>query len=178
MHQAEHALNLMLHLRGARLVGFVDREDVRDFHDARFDGLHIVAHARHQHHHGDLRQSRDLHFVLPHAHRLDDYQISACRIQQRGHVAGGRCQPTGCPARSHGTDKDTRIRMMVEHANAVAQYGAAGAPAGRVHRDDSGSAPLPAQFARHGIHQRALARAGWAGDADDYRTADARLQFA
>ena len=80
--QAQHALNLALHPLGSGLVRLVDHEDVRDLHDAGLDGLHIVAHAGHQHDHGHLRHARDLDFILAHAHRFDDDEISARRIQQ------------------------------------------------------------------------------------------------
>ncbi len=43
--EAEHGLEFALHAFRAGLVGFIDDEDVGDFHDAGFDGLHIVAHA-------------------------------------------------------------------------------------------------------------------------------------
>jgi len=66
---------------------------------------------------------------------------------------------------------------MVEHPYAVAQDGAARAPAGGVHRDDSGRAALAAQFARQRIHQRALTRAGRPRNADHHRMSAARLQL-
>ncbi len=173
-------MNFALQPLRAGLVGFVDHEDVGDLHDAGLDGLHIVAHARHQHHHGHLRHARDLDFVLAHAHGFDEDEVFAGGIQQRGQVRGGARQSADRAARGHGADEDARIGVVPQHADAVAQNGAAGTPAGGVDGDDAHGAALPAQLARQGIHQRALARARRAGDPDHHahgrRAAAARAE--
>ncbi len=171
-------MNFTLRALRSGVVGFVNHEDIRDLHDARLDGLYVVAHPWNQHHDCHLRHTGDLNFVLTHPHRFDDDEVLAGRVHQRGHIGGSPRQPAGCSARGHGADEDAGVGVMAEHADAVAQDRAAGAPAGGVHRDDGGGASLAAQLARHGIHQRALARARRTGDADHHRVSGARLQLA
>ncbi len=73
--------------------------------------------------------------------------------------------------------------MMALHANAVAEDRAAGSAAGRIDRDDGDASYRAAQLRGQGVDQRALARAGRAGDADNQRRrhpadlAEARAPF-
>ncbi len=83
------ALNLALQPIGARLIGFVDDEHVGDLHDTGFDRLHVVAHAGHQHHHGDVGEPGDLHFILADADGFDEHHVAAGGVQQHRHVGGG-----------------------------------------------------------------------------------------
>ena len=133
--EAQHGLHLPLHAVGARLVGFVDDEDVGDLHDPGLDRLDVVAHARHQHHHGHLRQAGDLDFVLPDADGLDDHEVLARRVQQARQVGGGARQAAGGAAGRHGADEDAGIGVVLLHADAVAQDGAAGDAAAGIHRE-------------------------------------------
>ena len=54
---------------------------------------------------------------------------------------------------------------------------AAGVRAGRIDRENADGFLLAAKFVNQSIGQRALARAGRAGDADDARAAGVRKQF-
>ena len=148
------------------MVGLVDDEHVGDLHDPGLDRLDIVAHAGHQHHHGHLRQAGDLDFVLPDADGLDEHVVLARGVQQQRQVGGGARQAAGHAARRHRADEDAGIGVVLLHADAVAQDRAAGDAAAGVHRDDRDGLPCGAQHARQRVDQRALARAGRAGDAD------------
>ena len=82
---------------GARAVGLVDDEDVGDLHDAGLDGLNIVAHAGHQHHHGDLRVRAISISSWPDADGFDDDEIVAGGANRRAERSGGACQAAGAP---------------------------------------------------------------------------------
>ncbi len=154
--QAQHGLQFTLHAVCAGLIGLVDHEHVGDLHDACLDGLHVVAHAGHQHHHGHLRQSGDLHFVLPHADGLDQHVIAAGASIRRARSRVARGQAAQRAASRHRADENSRIGMMLLHADAVAQNGAASGPAARVHRQNRHGLALLPQCQCQAIHQRAL----------------------
>ena len=139
-------VQFLLHAVGAGLVGLVDHEDVGDLHDAGLDGLDVVAHAGDQHDHGHLRQDGDFDFVLPHAHGFDDDVVSAGGVHQARQVGGGAGQAADGAARGHGADEDAGIGVVLLHADAVAQDGAAGDAAAGVHGEDRDGLPLLAQL--------------------------------
>ena len=64
-------MDFALQFIGARKIGLVDDEHLSDLHDTRFKRLDIVSRARRQHHQRDVRQPRDLDFVLSDADSLD-----------------------------------------------------------------------------------------------------------
>jgi hypothetical protein len=160
-------LQFLLYTVGAGLVGLVDHEDVGDLHDPGLDRLDVVTHPGDQHHHRYLRQVRDLDFVLPHSHRLDQHVVPAGHIHQPREIGGGAGQAAGGAAGGHRPDEDAGIGVVLLHADAVAQNRAAGDAARRVHRDDRESLALAAQFARQRVHQRTLTGAGRTGDSHD-----------
>ncbi len=170
-------MKFQFHAVGAGTIGLVDDEDVGDFHDAGLDGLNVVTHAGDEDDYGHLGDGGDVDFVLPDANGLDDHVIPAGGVHQAGQVGGGTGQAADGSASGHGADEDSGIGVVLLHADTIAEDGAAGDPTAGVHGEDGESLPTLAQFQRERIHQRALARAGRAGDAHDARVAGGRLQF-
>src|ERR1035437_3899410 len=159
------------------MIALVDDEDIGDLHDAGFDGLDIVAHAGDQDHYGDLGDGGDLDLVLTDADGFDDDVIPAGGVHEVGQVGGGAGQSAHGAAGGHGTYEDAGIGVVLLHAYAVAQNGAAGGAAAGVDGEDGEGLALFAQLQRQGVHQRALAGSRRAGDADDAGMASFRLKF-
>ena len=171
-----HGANLALHALGALAVTFVDHENVGNFHDPGFDRLHIVAHAGHQNHDGDIGQPHDVDFVLPHAHRFNHDQVAPRSIEHSGRIGSGARQPSQRSACCHAANVNPRIAIVVLHANAVAQNRSARVRAGRVDRDDADGLIFLAIVLGQLIDQRALARSGSASQTDDPRLARMRKE--
>ena len=68
----------------------------------------------------------DFDFALAHASGFDDDDVKASRIKESCEFRGGAGDAAGCSASGHGADEDAGISVMLLHANAVAQQGAAG----------------------------------------------------
>ena len=162
--KAEHGLQFLLDTVGAGLVGFVDGEDVGDFHDAGFDGLHVVTHTGDEDDDGDLREAGDFDFVLAYADGFNDDVVAAGGVHQLNQVGGGAGQTAEAAAGGHGTDEDAGIGMVLLHADAVAQDGSAGAATGGVDGQNGDGFALTAQGGGEGIHQGAFTGTGRAGD--------------
>src|ERR1039458_5620073 len=160
------------------MIALVDDEDIGDLHDAGLDGLDIVAHAGDQDHYGDLGDGGNFDLVLTDADGFDDDVIPAGGVHEAGEVGGGAGQSAHGAAGGHGTDEDAGGGGVLLHAYAVAQNGAAGGTAAGVYGEDGEGLALLAQLQRQGVHQRALAGAGGAGDADDAGMTGGRRQFA
>src|SRR5664280_992144 len=170
-------VKFLFHAVGAGAIALVDDEDVGDLHDAGLDGLHIVAHAGDQHHNRDLRHGGDLDFVLPDADGFDDDVIPAGGVHEVRQIGRSARQAAHGAAGGHGTDEDAGVGVVLLHADAIAQNGAAGDAAAGVHGEDGDCLAPLAQLPGEGVHQRAFARAGRAGDADDARLAGEGLEF-
>ena len=166
---AQHALQFALDAVRAGLVGLVDDEDIGDLHDAGLDRLDVVAHAGHQHHDRHLRQSRDLDLVLADADGFDRARSRwpAASIR-RAMSAVARARPPDGAAGGHRADEDAGVGVVLLHADAVAEDRAAGAcGCWGPPRGSRRVFPCLRSAARQRVHQRALARARRAGDADD-----------
>ncbi len=107
--------------------------------------------------------------ALPDARRLDDHEVEprgGARgrdvVERRGHLGAGLA------GRQRAEEDDVRVDAV--HPDAVAEQGAAPAPAGRVdgeHGDAHLVLAVPAQAADELVGERGLARAAGAGDAED-----------
>src|ERR1019366_284575 len=124
------------HAVGAGVIGLVDDEDIGDLHDAGFDSLDIVAHAGDEHDDGDLGDGGDLDLVLADADGFDDDVIPAGGVHEAGEIGGGAGESAQGAAGGHGTDEDSRVGVVLLHADAIAQNGAAGNAAGGVDGED------------------------------------------
>src|SRR5579872_1182423 len=169
-------MEFLLDTGRARVVGFVDHEDVGDLEDAGFDCLHVIAHAGGQYDQGNFRDGRDFYFILAYAHGLDDDVIHAGRVEEESKVGGGAGEAAGAAARGHGADKDAGVGVMILHANAIAEDGSAGDAAAGIDGYYAHGAALFAEGAGERIHERALAGAGRSGDAEDRGPARARRE--
>src|SRR5919108_1129384 len=154
---------------GALAIRLVDAEQIRDLEDPRLDRLDVVAEPRHHHDHRRVRQPADFHFVLPDADGLHDDDVLAHRIENADAVAGRAGQSAELPARRQRADEDAGIERMVLHADAIAEDRAAGERARRIDGDDADGLSGAADVRDEAIDQRALPRAGIAGDADELR---------
>ena len=175
--QAEQHAQLGGGLVGAGAVGLVDDEDIGDLQDARLDRLDVVAHAGHRHDDHRLRRAHDLDLGLPRADRLDDDDVEASGVERAHGVAGGGGQPAEAATAGHAADEDVGVAGQLLHADAVAEDRAAGEGAAGVDGDDADALVAPPQFARQLHHERALARAGRAGESDDVRVAAVGVQL-
>src|SRR5215472_15062140 len=101
------------------MVTLVDHKNVGYLHDAGFDGLHIVSHARDQNHDGDVGNADDLDFVLPHADGFNHDDVTAVSIEYRGNVGSCASEPAERTARRHAANVNSRVGEVVLHANAV-----------------------------------------------------------
>ena len=160
-----------LHALGAFAIALVDHENVGDLHDAGLDGLHIVAHARHQNDNRDIGQAHDVDFVLSNSDRLDHHQVASRGIKHGRHIRRGARQSAQRTARGHAANVDSGIGKMLLHADAVAQNRSAGVGTGGIDRDDADGAFFLAIVAGQLIDQRALARARRTGESKYPRTA-------
>ena len=79
----------------------------------------------------------DLDFVLTHADGFDEHVVFAGGVHQQRQVGGGARQAAEAAARGHGADEDAGVGVVLLHADAVAQNGAAGDAAGGIDRDDA-----------------------------------------
>ena len=163
-------------LVGVGPVGLVDDEDVGDLQDAGFDGLDVVAHARHSDHHHRLRRAHDLDLGLAGADRLDDDCVEAGGVQRADGVARGGGEPADTAPAGHAADEDLGVARQLLHADAVAEDRAAGEGAAGVYGDDADALLPLAELAGQLGHERALARSRRAGEADDVRVAAVGMQ--
>ncbi len=165
-----------LQLIDAGAVGFIDDEDVGDFHDAGFDGLDVVAHAGNEHDYRHVGKRRDIDFILTDADGFDDDEIEAGGAEEAGEQGTGAGESAGCAARGHGADEDAGIGMVALHADAIAEDRAAGCAAGGIDGDDGDGLSAAAEFGGQCVDERALTRAGRTGDADDEAVAFGQIE--
>ncbi len=159
---------------GAGVVGFVDDEEVGDFHDAGLDGLDLVALTGDEEDGDNVGEAGDVDFILADADGLDEDDVEAGGVDDIHEAGGGRGEAAHGAAGGHGTDEDAGVVVVALHADAVAEEGAAGAHAGGVDGDDGDGEAGGADGGEELIGKGALAGAGGTGDADDKRAAGGR----
>ena len=172
--QSLHGADFTLHAVSAFAVTLIDDKDVGNLHDPGFDGLHVIAHARHKDDDRDVCQPHDVHLILAHAYSLNQDDVFATGVKRGGYVvcsAGQAAEESAC---GHAADVNAGISMVGLHANAVTQNGAAGIRTGGVNSYDADCLVLPAIFAGQLVNQRALACPRSPGDADHPRLATVR----
>ena len=169
VHQPERAGQLAGRGPGLLLpvaVGLVDRDHVGDLEDALLDALQLVAGAGQGEEeegvdhpgHGDLR--------LPDPDRLDQHHVVPRRLEHRHRLAGG---PGDAAERAGGRrrpDVGVRVAGQLRHPGLVAEDRAAGADAGRVHREHADPVPVGGQPRAEGLDEGGLPDARDPGDAD------------
>ena len=150
----------------ALTIAFIQDENISDFHQSRFQVLHIVAHARHQHHDGAIGKAHDFDFALPDSYGLDDDHIFSRRVQKQSGIPSRLRETSEESARRHRTNEHARVRGVSLHANAIAQNRAAGKWARRINRNDPNALFFAAIMRCQPVNPRALASPGRAGNSD------------
>ena len=148
----------------AGVVGLVGDEEVGDLQDARLVHLHRVAHARHGDHRGAVDVLADRDVVLSGADGLDDQGLEAGAADQFDEV--GKTTVVFADDREASVE-DLLVDRVEVDPQAIAEKRAAGDRAHRIERDHRHRAAATRGFRGHRGHERALARAGASGDADD-----------
>ena len=160
---------------GALPIRLVHDEDVGDFHDAGLERLHVVAGAGHERDDRHVGRADDVDLVLADADRFDDDDVLAGGVEDERRVAGRAREAAQMPARRHAADEHAFVGRVRLHAQPIAEHGAAAERARGIDGDDAdrqrdGARPV-SDFGDQPIDERALARAGRAGDADEIRAA-------
>ena len=112
----------------------------------------------------------------PRTDGFDQYQVKSCGVKHVDYRCSSARQPAGVPARRQRADKHAFVRLMLGHANAIAEHRAAGEWTRRINRNDRDGMSARKEFAEERIDQCRLARACGSGDADDMRTPQMRRQ--
>ena len=151
-------------------VGFVDHEQVGNFHDSGLDGLDGVAAFRHQRQNSRIRRGRYIELRLTDAHRFDDDEVSAERVEELDDTSGSSGQPALMPSGRHAADKDAGVQVMLLHADAVTQNCPARKGTRRVNGDNTDRLALLPGVRREPVREGALAGARRARDPDTIRS--------
>src|SRR5213080_2121061 len=168
---AEHHLDLLPELVGARTVALVHHVNVRDLHDSGLERLNPIARFGHEHEYGRLGRARDVELGLPDAHRLQQHALEAECLEQIGDLLRRRGESAVRAPRRHRADEHAGIDAGGFHPDPVAEQRPTGERAGRIHGHDAdgevtGAEPLDQRF-----REGALPRSRGAGDADPPRAA-------
>src|SRR5690606_2438760 len=155
---------------GAALVELVEHDQLGEVEHV--DLLELARGAEGAGHdvHRGVDQVHDLRRPRAAAGGLDAHPVVAQRLEEADavlqHDGGGRVLAAG----GHGAHEDALAAQRV-HADAVAQQRAAGAAAGRVHRDhgDAHLREVGEEAVEQLVGDRALAGAAGTGDADHWR---------
>lgn len=158
--------NFLLDVVGSFAVGFVDYENVGDFHNSGLEALDVVAHARDEDDEGQVCEAGDFDFVLADAYRLDEDDIFAAGFEYEGYVGGREREAAESAARGHRTSVEAGVTLVILKTDAIAEECAAGEGAGGIDSEDADGLLGIAKAAGEAIDQRALACSGGAGDAD------------
>jgi hypothetical protein len=120
----------------------------------------------HEHDRRGVGGLRDFQLALAHADRLDHDAVEACGVEQVAHLRRVHRDTAEAAARRHRANEHARVAGQIRHAHAIAEQRAAAERARRIHGHDRDRALPPAPFLREPRDERALPRAGWAGDAE------------
>jgi hypothetical protein len=173
---SEHGVELAGRPLGAGPVALVDDDHVGDFEQAGLDGLDLVAHLGRLDHDGGIGRGGYFDLALARPHRLDEHDVEADRIEDRGRGRRGRRETAGVPARCHRPDEDVGIRGIGLHPDSVAEDRAACYGAGRIDGHDRHRPAGAPELGDQRRHERALARAWRAGDPDQLGASRERVQ--
>ena len=176
LREREHLREVAHGLIGARPIGLVHDEHVRDLEDAGFDRLDVVAEPWHGDETHGVGDAHDVHLLLAHADGLDDHDPVAKGVQDVHQPRGRACQAARMTAAGHRPDEDPIVERSLLHPDPVAENRAAGERARGVDGDDRDAHLSLAIQAREPIHERGLATTGRSGDTDDVGLPGLRVQ--
>ena len=114
--------------------------------------------------HGGVGGFDDVEFCLANANGLDQDDILARCVHQLDHIFSRGRQSSMTVFRRHTADEHAGIEVMLLHADAIAQDGAARERAGRVGGDDANGEALLAQDGGQSVDECAFATPRRAGD--------------
>jgi hypothetical protein len=174
IRQALHGPDFLFETIRTRQVGFVDYENIGDFHNAGLDGLDIIAQTRHQDQDSHVGEARDFYLVLARADGFNQDHIAPGRVEEQREVKRHLRDTAQLAAARHGTNKNAGISVMVLHANAVAQDGAARERAAWVNGENADGLPLAPKNSGELIYEGALACAWRTRDTDKHGAARLR----
>src|SRR5579864_7019647 len=123
------------------MVALVDHKNVGNFHDAGFNGLHVVAHAGDKNHDGDVGDADNVNLILANADGFDHHDVATGGIEHSGHIGSCAGEPAERAARGHTANVNAGVGEVVLHANAVAENRTAGVRAGGIDGDDADAIP-------------------------------------
>ena len=66
----------MLHLLDSGTIALIDNEDIADLHDAGFESLDVVTHARHENHDRHVSEFHNIDFILPDSHGFNEDRMT------------------------------------------------------------------------------------------------------
>ena len=125
VREGEGRFQFTFQLVGAVEVGLVEDEDIGNLHNARLEGLNVVAVIGREDDKRDVGEPGDFDFVLADADGFDDDDIAASGVEEQRHIGGGWGKAAEMAAGGHGADEDAGVRVVLQHADAVAEDGAA-----------------------------------------------------
>ena len=165
--QAHHRSQIGDGFRRVGAIALGDGMDVGNFENARLDRLNLIAQPRRRDDDHRVRRLNDIDLVLADADSLDEDNIEPAGIENIDDVMGGAGKSAERAARGQAADEHSGVAGQLQHADPVAEDGAAGERAGRIDGDDADGASGEAQPLRQRPHHRRLAGPGDAGQADD-----------
>src|SRR5579859_3641741 len=172
--ERKHGVKLLLETVGALPVGFVENEDVGDFHEAGFHGLDVVAETGNEDDDDTIGEANDINFVLTNADGFDEDLFFTGGVEDECDFGRGARKSAEKTARGHRADKDAVVAGVALHADAIAENGATGVGACGIDRDHADGLLRFAVVSGEAIDKSALACAGSAGDAGKIRCAGMR----
>ena len=149
-HQREHGVELLFEAVGAFAIGFVEDEDVADFHQAGFHVLNVVAEAGDEHDDDAIGEANDVDFVLADADGFDEDLVLASSVEQQRDFGGGASEAAEKSASGHGANENSGVAGVALHANAIAENCAAGVGAGGIDGNDADGFVAVCDSARRG----------------------------
>ncbi len=152
-------------------IGLVDDEDVGDLHDPGLERLHFVAASGHGDHNRDVGGADDVDFILSDAHRLDDHDVLARRIEHQGDLACSLGETTEVAARGHAADEHAGVAGVRLHPYSIAEDRSAREWAGRIDGNDADGPSRRAERRGQLVDERALAGAGRTSHTDEISAA-------
>src|SRR5215471_20047878 len=158
-------MELFFEAVGAFAVGFVEDENVADFHQAGFHVLDIIAKTGDENDEDTIGEADDVHFVLADSDGFDEDLVLACGVEKERDFGCGTGEAAEESARGHGANENAVIACVTLHADAIAENGPSCVRAGGIDRYDADALVLFAVVRGEAIDEGALAGAGSAGDA-------------
>ena len=112
--------DLALQTIRAGQIGFVNRKDISDFHDPRFESLHRIAARWGQHDDRAIGDPCNVDLGLTDADGLQKNDVEAKQLERGERTHDRPRQTAQRPPCRHAAQVHAAVRVMSPHANAVA----------------------------------------------------------